>query len=91
MGLDVSSVKGIGKIVMFLLFIAGVALLIIPILVGVGEQSATALSVNTGNTYGNLTAAMESTAATTASVFSFLPWLGVGLVVAGAFGLGKML
>ena len=87
MGFSAGSVKSVAKILVYLAFVAGILLVIIPILYGVGDKSATALEVNGTDIVGNYTAMNESVAETGNDLFTFLPWLGVGLVVAAGFGL----
>ena len=83
----VGNVKEIAKIMVYLLFVAGILLVVVPILLGVGTKSATALGVQTENITNLTKTAMADTASVQAAVFTFLPWLGVGLLVAGAFGI----
>jgi len=84
MDFDMNMVKKIGTVVLSLLLIAVIAVLIIPIMYGVGDKAATSMGVSTSTTYNNSVLALESTSSTQKDVFSFLPWLGVGVVILGA-------
>jgi len=84
-------VKGIAKIVVLLVFVAGIIIIVVPILQGVGNKSAYALGVEGNTSFTNANTAFGGTVATTNSVFTFLPWLGVGLVIASAFGITQLM
>lgn len=90
MSMNVNDVKNIARILIFLLFIAGIVMIIIPILFGVGVKSGSALGVNTTATYNNSVAMVEDTSAVGSDLFTFLPWLGVGIVIAAAFGFTQL-
>ena len=90
MGMNVEDVKNIAKILIFLLFVAGIVMIIIPILLGVGIKSGEALDVNATTTYNNSLSMIEETSGVGADLFTFLPWLGVGIVIAAAFGFTKL-
>jgi len=84
MNFDINMVKKIGTIVLSLLFIAVIAVLVIPIMYGVGDKAATSMGVDNATTYTNLVSGLENTSSTEKDVFTFLPWLGVGVVILGA-------
>ena len=83
--------KDIGKMVFLLLVMAGIATLMVPILLGAGTKAAEAMSVNATLSYNETVGALEDSTSAQGTVFQFLPWLGVGFVVIGALGLKKVL
>jgi len=90
MGMETSA-KDIGKMVFVLLVMAGIATLLVPVLMGAGSKAATAMSVDLTGSYNATKLSLENTTSAQGTVFQFLPWLGVGFVIMGAFGLKRML
>jgi hypothetical protein len=82
-------VKDIGVLVLSLVIIAAMGFIVAPLFLGIGTQAATALSSNATITT-SVNSGLSGTASTMDSVFSFLPWLGVGLLLMGALKLGKV-
>ena len=72
----------------------GIAIVLNPLLFGVGDQMAGSMGVNTSSVY-NSSSTMQNTAVSTGNtVMQFLPWLGIGLIfLAGLVGknlIGKL-
>jgi len=86
-----SDVMTIGKLVLTLVIFAGVAIAIVPILLGAGTQAGTALGVSTEIAVAEQSGALNNASSAMNTVFGFLPWLGVGLVVMGALGIRKIM
>jgi len=88
--MDAKAAKKIAILVFGLLLIAGIGAMIVPILTGIAGQVGTATSTSATATFNATREATASSASTIATVFGFLPWLGVGLVLIGALKLGKV-
>jgi len=88
---DVKSVKNIASLVLSLVVIAGLSVLMVSVLLGSGTQAATALGNTAETSVTNANTALSNTATAQGTLFSFLPWLGVGLAVIGALGLKKVI
>lgn len=89
--METDLVKSIAKVVVMLVFVAGIVIIVVPIFQGVGYKSAVALGDLNNATYNSSQLVLENSAATLNSVFTFLPWLGVGLVIASAFGITQLM
>ena len=74
-----------------MMLIAGVALMVNVLLYGIGDSMADALAVNTSTPYTSSVSMQESSVSTSNTVMTFLPWLGVGLAIIGAIGIGGIL
>ena len=90
MGFNDKAVKDIGVLVLTLILFAAITTVVVPILLGSGTAAATALSDNTTITTEANTA-LEGAASASSSLYDFLPWLGVGLVVMAALGIRKVI
>jgi len=84
-------VKSIAKVVVMLVFVAGIIIIVVPIFQGVGWKSTYALGTEYNASWNSSQLVLSNTASTTNSVFTFLPWLGVGLVIASAFGITQLM
>jgi len=91
MAFGAKEVKTIGVLVLGLVLLAGIGTLLVPLLLGIGASAGSALSVDTTTAYNESLYALENVTEAEGSVFSFLPWLGVGLVVMAALGIRKIM
>ena len=91
MAATLKNVKLIGLVTLTLLFLAALSIIIAPTLYGVGSKVAGGLGVNTTTTFNNTVSATESSASVMSTVFTFLPWLGVGIAIILLFGGKKLL
>ena len=83
MRINPSTAKIIAGVVLGLVVIAGLGMVLTPVFLGIGTKAATAMSVSTTDVYNNSTALLNTVADTENDIFTFLPWLGVGLIVLG--------
>ena len=74
-----------------MMLIAGVALMTNVLLFGIGDAVADSLGANLTNIYNDSTSMQNSAINTSNTIFTFLPWLGVGLAIIGAIGIGGIL
>ena len=90
MAFNEKAVKDIGVLVLSLIVIAALGFIIAPLFLGIGPQAATALSSNATITTA-VNTGLTNTATAQSTIFTFLPWLGVGLLLMGALKLGKVI
>ena len=74
-----------------MMVIAGVALMVNVLLYGIGDSMADNLGVNTSTPYTSSVTMQRSAVSTSSTIMTFLPWLGVGLAIIGAIGIGGIL
>ena len=93
MAFQLSAVKGVATVTIVLVFIGALAFLIGPMLWGVGDAIADGMGtdVNGSTLYTNANSATANTSSVFSDVFSFLPWLAVGIAVISLFGLTRIM
>jgi len=74
-----------------IMLISGIALLVNILLFGIADQAADAMGTNLSQAYNASVAAQNSAIGNYSTVMVFLPWLGIGLAVIGAIGIGKIM
>ena len=87
---DAKAAKKIAVLVFGLLLLAAVATMIVPLLTGIAGQIGTATSTSTTAAFNATREATYDATNLMGTIFSFLPWLGVGLLLMGALKLQKI-
>ena len=88
MALDVKLAFVILGLLFGMMVIGGIALMINVLLFGIGDSVADNLGANLSGVYNDSTTMQNSAINTSSTIMSFLPWLGVGLAIIGAIGIG---
>jgi len=88
MALDVKLAFVILGLLFGMMVVGGIALMINVLLFGIGDSVADNLGANLSGIYNDSTTMQNSAISTSNTIFSFLPWLGVGLAIIGAIGIG---
>ena len=84
---DAKAAKKIAVLVFGLLLLAAVATMIVPLLTGIAGQIGTATSTSTTAAFNETREATYNSVDAMGTIFQFLPWLGVGLLLMGALKL----
>ena len=85
--MDAKAAKKIAVLVFGLLVLAAIATMLVPLFTGIAGQIGTATSTSTTAAFNATREATYNSANAMGTIFEFLPWLGVGLLLMGALKL----